>query len=60
MQLRRRQIELEGTTKKMGKLEEQLGGLDVGNLEQERRSHLNQHNRLQEKVRDWLKVNLQT
>ena len=51
MQLRRRQTELDETMRKMGALEEELGGLDVGNLEQERRSLLSQHNRLQERVR---------
>ena len=50
MQLRRRQVELEAASREMGALEEQLGGLDVGNLEQERRSLVNQHNKLQEKV----------
>ncbi|KAK2176751.1 hypothetical protein NP493_643g05007 [Ridgeia piscesae] len=49
MQLRRRQTELDETMRKMGALEEELGGLDVGNLEQERRSLLSQHNRLQER-----------
>ena len=52
MQLRRRQVELEQASRQMGTLEEQLGGLDVGNLEQERRSLVNQHNKLQEKVMD--------
>ena len=54
MQLRRRQVELEAASREMGALEEQLGGLDVGNLEQERRSLVNQHNKLQEKVMDGL------